>query len=262
LVRNGKIVSLDKNQPRSGEETIIDAAGKWVMPGLVDVHTHYDLELEISPGLPESVRHGTTTVVMSNCSLGLAFGAQRHNGDDPIVSCFARVENMPKDVLRQAADKVYWENSSQYLDHLDTLIKGPNVVPMIPHSMLRIEVMGLSESVSREPTPEELEDMKTLLKTGMEQGYAGFSTDALPFHFLANDPNRQKQIPTQFAKYSELKTLTQIVRDHDRVWQATPPKDSAIGTLKTFMLTSGRLHGKPLKTTVVAISSSGFGITF
>ena len=251
-IRGGKITEISDHIKNQTGDTIIDATGKWVMPGLVDVHTHYDLELEIAPGLPESVRHGTTTVVMSNCSLGLAFGSQRVNGDDPIVSCFARVENMPKDVLRHAADKVYWNNSAEYLEHLDKLVKGPNVVPMIPHSMLRIEVMGLSESVSREPTDSELESMKALLKTGMKEGYAGFSTDALPFHFLANDPNRQKQIPTQFAKYDELKTLTQIVRDHDRVWQATPPKDSALGTLKTFMLTSGRLHGKPLKTTVVA----------
>jgi len=63
--------------------------------------------------------------------------------------------------------------------------------------------------------------MKALLKKGMDEGYAGFSTDALPFHFLANDPNRQKQIPTQFASFSEIKELTSILRDYDRVWQAT-----------------------------------------
>ncbi|NNE58537.1 MAG: amidohydrolase family protein [Hellea sp.] len=251
-VSGGLVTEIGPNLTPPKSAKVIDAKGKWVMPGLVDVHTHYDLELEIAPGLPESVRHGTTTVVMSNCSLGLAFGAQRNNGDDPVVSCFARVENIPKPLLKTAADKIYWNNSGEYLDHLDKLVKGPNVVPMIPHSMLRIEAMGLSESVSRDPTDDEMEVMKGLLKTGMEQGYAGFSTDALPFHFLANDPNRQKQIPTQFAKYGELKTLTKIVRDHDRVWQATPPKDSPVGTLKTFLLTSGRLHGKPLKTTVVA----------
>lgn len=87
---------------------------------------------------------------------------------------------------------------------------------MIPHSMLRIEVMGLTESVSRHPTKEELSAMKALLQKGMDQGYAGFSTDALPFHFLANDPNRYKQIPTQFAPFSEIKAPAQIVRNYDR----------------------------------------------
>ena len=251
-IADGKVAAIGEDLVKGFSGDVIDATGHWVMPGLVDVHTHYDLELELAPGLPESVRHGTTTVVMSNCSLGLAFGAQRKNGDDPIISCFARVENMPKSVLKTAADKVYWNNSAEYLEHLETIPLGPNVVPMIPHSMLRIEVMGMDESVSRDPTDAELEQMKALLKTGMEQGYAGFSTDALPFHYLANDPNRRKQIPTQFAKYPELKALTNVVREHDRVWQATPPKDSPLGTIKTFLLTSGRFHGKPLKTTVVA----------
>jgi len=259
-IADGLIVAHgdDLDSKQAGET--IDATGQWVMPGLVDVHTHYDLEIEITPGLPESVRHGTTTVVMSNCSLGLAFGAQRTNVDDPIVSCFARVENMPKHVLKKVADKVHWNASDTYLEHLDTLKLGPNIVPMIPHSMLRIEVMGLKESVSRHPTKDEMTKMRCLLKKGMDEGYAGFSTDALPFHFLANDPNRDKQIPTQFAPFSEIKSLTSIVRNYDRVWQATPPKDSPPQVIRTFLLTSGRLHKKPLKTTVVAaldIASNG-----
>ena len=259
-VTDGKIIAQGENLDVSKASKTIDAEGQWVMPGLVDVHTHYDLEIEITPGLPESVRHGTTTVVMSNCSLGLAFGAQRKDNDDPIVSCFARVENMPKHVLRKVADKVHWDSSDSYLKHLETLKLGPNIVPMIPHSMLRIEVMGLEESVSRHPTVDELSQMKALLQKGMDEGYAGFSTDALPFHFLANDPNRDKQIPTQFAPFSEIKALTSIVRDYDRVWQATPPKDSPPQVIRTFLLTSGLLHKKPLKTTVVAaldVSSNG-----
>ena len=259
-VTDGKIIAQGQNLGFSKAKKTVDAAGQWVMPGLVDVHTHYDLEIEITPGLPESVRHGTTTVVMSNCSLGLAFGSQRKEGDDPIVSCFARVENMPKHVLRKVADKVDWNSSDSYLEHLETLNLGPNIVPMIPHSMLRIEVMGLEESVSRHPTNHELEEMKNLLQKGLDEGYAGFSTDALPFHFLANDPNRNKQIPTQFAPFSEIKALTSIVRDYDRVWQATPPKDSPPQVVRTFLLTSGLFHKKPLKTTVVAaldVSSNG-----
>jgi len=150
-IAQGEIIAHGQALDTADAKEVIDASGQWVMPGLVDVHTHYDLEIEITPGLPESVRHGTTTVVMSNCSLGLAFGAQRKDRDDPIVSCFARVENMPKHVLKKVADKVYWESSDSYLEHLNTLKLGPNVVPMIPHSMLRIEVMGLKDSVSRHP---------------------------------------------------------------------------------------------------------------
>ena len=111
--------------------------------------------------LAEVTRHGTTTTVMSNCSLGLAFGAQRRNGEDPIVDCFARVENIPKHVLQKVADRVDWTTRRGYLDHLRTLPLGANVVPMVPHSMLRSEVMGLRGSVSRDPTAADLQRWPT-----------------------------------------------------------------------------------------------------
>ncbi|SEL18837.1 N-acyl-D-aspartate/D-glutamate deacylase [Atopomonas hussainii] len=251
-IADGFIVARGAGLSAEHAKQVIDASGQWAMPGLYDIHTHYDLELEVAPGLPESLRHGTTTVVIANCSLGLAFGNQRKDGADPIVDCYARVENIPKAVLRQCADKVDWHTPREYLQHLDRLNLGPNVVALYPHSMLRVEVMGFNSSISRDPSAAEVSQMQQLLKDGLAMGYAGFSTDALPFHYLANQPNCAKTIPTQFARYAEIKALTDVVREQGALWQATPPKDSVLGTLKTFLLTSGRLHGKPLKTTVVA----------
>jgi len=251
-VKDGRIAARGINLPRSAAKNTIKVDGKWLMPGLLDIHTHFDLEVEIAPGLPEAIRHGTTTVVASNCSLGTCFGAQRKGDEDPIVDCFARVENIPKPVLKKVADAVSWTDSESYLEHFDDLALGPNIATMIPHSMLRVEVMGLQNSISRDPTPEELNEMERLLEKGMNEGYIGFSTDALPFHFLANDPHRRSQIPTQFGSYSELKRLTNVVRKHDRLWQATPPKDSRLQTIRNFLLTSGRLHGKPLRLSPVA----------
>lgn len=251
-IANGRIVARGKDLPHTDATEVVDANGLWAMPGLFDIHTHYDLELEVAPGLPESTRHGTTTVVIANCSLGLAFGAQRKDGADPIVDCYARVENIPKTVLRQAADQVNWETPQEYLKHLQELNLGPNVVTLLPHSMLRIEAMGFNDSINRDPSNDELTKMENLLRDAIRMGYVGMSTDALPFHYLANQPNCHKTIPTQFAKYKELKALTQVVREEDGIWQATPPKDSVVDTLKTFLLTSGRLFGKPLTTTVVA----------
>ena len=114
-VKDGRIAArgADVNGATAARE--IDAQGKWVLPGMLDIHTHLDLEVELNPGLEEVVRHGTTTVVVGNCSLGAAFGAQRRNGDDPIVDCFARVENIPKDVLARCADRMTWDNTADYL---------------------------------------------------------------------------------------------------------------------------------------------------
>ena len=251
-VSNGRVVARGANLEPKSASRVIDATGLWLMPGLFDIHTHYDLELEVAPGLPESTRHGTTSVVIANCSLGLAFGSQRDGTNDPIVSCYARVENIPKSVLKSCADNITWDNPRDYLDHLETLNLGPNVAVLFPHSMLRIDAMGFDNSVTRDPSKKEIGNMKETLKKALKSGYAGFSTDALPFHYLAAQPHCEKTIPTQFAKYNELKQLAQVVREQESTWQATPPKDSVFGTLRTFLLTSGRLHGKPLRTTVVA----------
>ena len=250
-VRDGRIAARGFRLTGGAAETI-DADGLWLLPGLMDIHTHYDLEVELAPGLPESVRHGTTAVVVSNCSLGLAFGAQRENGQDPIVDCFARVENIPKPVLKRVADKVTWTDSADYLKHLDSLNLGANIAPMIPYSMLRIAAMGVTPSVTRDPTAEELAEMERLLDKGMAEGYAGFSSDSLPFHYLSNDPNRERRIPSQYAGFEELKRLTHVVRRYGRVWQATPATDSPLKVLKSFLLTSGRFYKKTLKVTVVA----------
>ena len=248
----GRIVSRGQQINDQGASRVIDAQGLWLMPGLFDIHTHYDLELEIAPGLPESTRHGTTSVVIANCSLGLAFGAQRDGKFDPIVACYARVENIPKSVLTHCADNVSWSTPQAYLEHLDRLNLGPNIAVLLPHSMLRIETMGFEGSITRDPTHSEMQAMKDALGDALKLGYVGLSTDALPFHYLAAQPHCDKTIPTQFAQYQEIKALTEVVREQGATWQATPPKDSVIDTLKTFMLTSGRLHGRPLRTTVVA----------
>jgi N-acyl-D-aspartate/D-glutamate deacylase len=250
-IADGCIASRGPALDSERAATVIDAAGLWLMPGLLDIHTHLDLEVELAPGLPESVRHGTTTVVVGNCSLGTAFGAQRRNGDDPILDCFTRVENMPKSVLRKVVDRIDWTSTAGYLQHLATLPLGPNIVPLLPHSMLRVEVMGTEAAVSREPTLAELERMQALLEAAMQQGYAGFSTDAVPFHYLANAPHTDKRIPAQHATLKELNALLGTVRAHDRVWQCTPDAANRFKTFLRFFFTSGTLFGRPLKTSAL-----------
>jgi N-acyl-D-aspartate/D-glutamate deacylase len=117
--------------------------------------------------------------------------------------------------------------------------------------MLRIEVMGTAAAVSREPTAAELERMRALLDEAMQQGYAGFSTDAIPFHYLSNAPHTDKRVPTQYASSGELRALLKVVREHDRVWQCTPDAADRVATFLRFFLTSGRLFGRPLKTSAL-----------
>jgi len=94
--------------------------------------------------------------------------------------------------------------------------------------------------------------MELLLDQAMQQGFLGMSTDGLPFHYLANTPHTDKRIPTQFANFKEIKRLLRVVRHYDRVWQTTPIIENRLAALYYFTLTSGRLYGKPLKTSALS----------
>lgn len=251
-VSGGRVVARGEALPADQARQVIDAQGLWVMPGLLDIHTHLDLEVDLDPRLPEVVRHGTTTVVVGNCSLGTCFGNQLEGEQNPIVDCFTRVENIPKSVLAKCVEVINWDNTADYLDHFSSIPLGPNVAALLPHSMLRVEVMGLQESISRAPTEAELDRMAELLSGAMDQGYIGLSTDGLPFHYLSNDPNTDKRIPTQFATRREMKRLLQVVRERDRVWQTTPIIENRLKAFTYFAFTSGRLFGKRLKTSALA----------
>jgi len=251
-IKNGVVAARGESLTSSGVDAkTVDASGKWLMPGLLDIHTHMDLELELNTRLEEVVRHGTTTCIVGNCSIGAAYGSQRHKGEDPILDCFARVENIPKNILERCVEKMDWTDSEGYLKHLEKLPLGPNIAPLLPHSMIRIEVMGTKEAISRQPTELELQKMEALLEKGMEQGYIGYSTDNIPFHYLANEPNTDYKIPSAYASHEEHKRLLNIVRKHERVWQATPDAVNRLGTLRRFLYTSGRLFGKPLRTSAL-----------
>jgi N-acyl-D-aspartate/D-glutamate deacylase len=251
-IKDGVVAARGRDLPREAAAQSVDAKGQWLLPGMLDIHTHLDLEVEVAPALEEVVRHGTTTVLVGNCSLGTCFGAQETEGQEPIVDCFTRVENIPKKVLRKCAEAMTWDNPEDYLKHFENLNLGPNIAAFVPHSMLRIEVMGLDASISRAPTELELQKMEQILAGAMELGYLGLSTDGLPFHYLSNDPHTDKRIPTQFASFKELRRLLKVVRNYDRVWQTTPIIENRLKALFYFTLTSGRLFGKPLKTSALS----------
>lgn len=256
-IAGGRIAARGVALPVACAREVVDARGRWLMPGLLDIHTHLDLEVEVNPGLPEVVRHGTTTVLVGNCSLGTAFGPQLNNGESPIIDCFTRVENMPKRVLQKCVERMHWDKPADYLAHFADIPLGPNIAPLVPHSMLRIEVMGgVQASISREPTEAELDQMAGLLEQCLQQGYIGFSTDSIIFHYLANDPHKEARIPTQFASEREIRLLTSILRDHDRVWQTTPDSGDRLNAVRRFALTSGRLYRKPLR--VSALTAMDF----
>ena len=251
VIRHGKVESVHDEAPTIEGANEVDATGKWVTPGFIDIHTHYDAEIEVMPGLEESLRHGTTTVVMGNCSISAALGK-----DEDIVDLFCRVENMPAQVLTEwIKDRITWKNLAEYYEHLEGLALGPNVASFIGHSNIRIASMGVDRSFTvPKASSEEYQKMDNHLKEAMEAGYLGMSIDMLPFHRwggIFNPSHKGTSVPSQQASVKEYKRLANILRSYNRVLQATPNALDKRSGIHLLGMSSG-LFRKPLKTTIVA----------
>lgn len=246
-IRAGRVVAMEPGLPHEGAR-VIDARGRWVTPGFLDIHTHYDAEVEALPGLEESVRHGVTTVVMGNCSLSAAAGTEAQ-----ILDIFCRVENLPRALLaRWLGGKVTWRGPREYYDHLDALPLGPNVASFLGHSSVRMAVMGTARSL-REPraNAEELARMAALIREAAESGFLGLSIDMLPWHRMDGAPFRGVSVPSQQAHWAEHGALADVVRERGGVLQATPNalrRDTVVRLLSC----SAGLRRRPLRTTIIA----------
>src|SRR5689334_19841368 len=166
-IRDGLVAAVSA-QPldETGCPDVIDAAGKWIVPGFVDVHTHYDAEVLLDPGLRESVRHGVTSVLLGNCSLSTVYASPEDSAD-----LFSRVEAVPrKYVLGALEAKKTWTTPAEYVRALDDLPLGPNVSSMLGHSDLRTSVLGLDRATddSTRPSHAELEKMAARLEEALD----------------------------------------------------------------------------------------------
>ena len=246
-IRDGKVTAIaPKVEGTAARE--IDAAGKWVMPGFLDIHTHYDAEIEVLPGLDESVRHGVTTIVMGNCSLSTALGQEKD-----LLDIFCRVENLPRPLMESwLKDKVTWRSLSEYYDHLEELPKGPNVSSFLGHSNVRFEVMGMERSLKvHKPEDGELKKMKKHVQDAVDAGYLGLSIDMLPWHRMDGAPFAGISIPSQQARGPEYRALGEVLRSNGAVLQATPNALNRQTVLLLLSLSAG-FWKKPLRTTIVA----------
>ena len=218
LIDQGRVLKIEPHSSARGRREI-DAAGQWVMPGAIDIHTHYDAEVEVAPGLMESLQHGVTSLIFGNCSLSLALG----NAED-MIDLFARVENLPRETLAKWLDgKVDWRTPGQYYEHLETLPLGPNIATLMGHSNLRLAVLGKARSLK--PTRldwGEKNALRSLTHEAMEAGYLGLSIDMLQWHRWKGFKYNGASAPSHYARMSEFRLLADVLRQHDRVLQATP----------------------------------------
>lgn len=241
----------DAPLPESSAARVVDARGSWVTPGFVDMHTHYDAEIEVAPGLGESIRHGVTTCVLGSCSLSLALGTPEDLADQ-----FCRVEALPYDAVRRVLEeKKTWDDLPAYLEHLSSLPLGPNVASFIGHSALRVHAMGMHRALSRSvrPSAEELAKMDRHVEDGLDAGYLGLSIQTLPWDKVGGSRDvRSRPLPSTFARWSEYRRLARRLRARGRVLQGVPNVTTKVNIL-LFLLESAGLFRRPLKTTVISM---------
>lgn len=203
-LRDGRIVAIGKLMEEARET--IDAAGKIVAPGFIDVHTHYDAQVFWDPYLSPSCFHGVTTVLAGNC--GFSVAPLTPDAASYLGPMLARVEGMPLTTLQKG---VPWDWSSfgSYLSKLEGNL-GVNAGFMVGHSAVRRVVMG-QRAVGDKATPQEIEAMKQLVDVSIREGAMGFSTTVSPTH---NDADGNP-VPSRHATREELLALASVVKDHE-----------------------------------------------
>jgi N-acyl-D-aspartate/D-glutamate deacylase len=245
-VRDGRIAAVAPDLGTAQAREQRDISGLWLTPGFVDIHTHYDVELEIAPGLPESVRHGVTSIVMGNCSLSLTCGSAQDLAD-----IFLRVESLPAGLVRRwLAEAVDWPTPAAYLAHLRGLKLGPNVAPLLGHSALRVAVMGLERALGETASAVELAAMRELATAALDAGCCGISIDMVHWHKVSG-AYAGRSVPSHYADLREYRMLAALCRDRDAVFQVTPNPQRPSSFLHILALGAG-LFRPPLRLTVLS----------
>lgn len=198
-IKDGVIAKVAPGIEGDADRTI-DAAGKIVTPGFVDVHTHYDGQATWDSHLNPSSNLGTTTIVMGNCGVG--FAPCKPEDHQVLVQLMEGVEEIPGSAMDEGLPW-NWESFPEFLDALEAKPRDIDIAALLPHGPLRVYVMG-ERAVNREPaTEEDIEKMKVLIKEGIDAGAVGFSTSRTLVHRSSSG----SFIPTYQAATEELKSL-------------------------------------------------------
>ncbi len=200
-VDDGRIAAL--GQVAGTGRTEVDAGGHVLMPGIIDVHTHYDAQLTWDSTASPSPALGVTTVVIGNCGFGIAPATPEAR--NTLLANLSVVEAMSLDSLHAGVDWSF-ESFGEYLDLIDRKRPFPNVAALASHSVMRTVVMG-AEGSERAATPDELKQMQDLLADAMASGAIGIGSSTFENHFGAAN----KPVPSRLAGNDEFRAFAETM---------------------------------------------------
>jgi N-acyl-D-aspartate/D-glutamate deacylase len=176
-VQGDKIVAVGQGLDRGVQE--IDATGKIVTPGFVDIHTHYDGQATWDQEMAPSSWHGVTTVVMGNCGVG--FAPAEPSRHEWLIGLMEGVEDIPGSALAEGMSW-NWETFPEYMDALEALPRTIDVAAQVPHGSVRAYVMGDRGARNEDPTETDIARMAAIVEDGLKAGALGFSTSRTVLH--------------------------------------------------------------------------------
>ncbi len=203
-IDDGKVTLVGRVEAEGATE--IDASGRIVTPGFVDVHTHYDGQVTWDPLLTPSTWHGVTTVVMGNCGVG--FAPVRSDRHEWLIGLMEGVEDIPGAALSEGI-KWGWETFPEFLDFLDGQELAIDVGTQVPHGAVRGYVMGDRGARNEPATPEDIEEMAAIVREGIEAGALGVSTSRTIAHRAIDG----EPVPGTYAAEDELFAMGRALSD-------------------------------------------------
>ncbi|CQD15837.1 N-acyl-D-glutamate amidohydrolase [Mycobacterium europaeum] len=248
-VRDGRVATISSEPLDTAGADVIDATGQWVIPGIIDIHTHYDVEVLCEPELSESLRHGVTTVMLGSCSLSTVYLDNVDAGD-----IFGRVEAIPRRyVIEHLNAARSWTNPAEYVAELDRRNLGPNVAAFMGHSDMRAATMGLDRATRKDarPSAAELARMESMLDEALDEGFVGMSSQQLLFDKLDGEVCRSRTLPSTYARPRELRRLNAILRRRNKILQSGPDIKNPLSLVSQLATSLG--FGRPrLKTSLLS----------
>ena len=211
-IKDGRIAKMGGLRSSSAAR-VLDASGLIVAPGFVDVHTHYDAQIQWDPHCTVSGWHGITSVGIGNCGFGFAPCAPNQQDRERLMLALTRNEAIPFEAMKQGM--IWdWVTFPDFMDSLDRISKGVNVLSYVPLSPIYAWVMGYDEAKTRRPTEAELKEMCRLVHEGMDAGACGWSAQVLGANSVQMDYDATPMI-TDLITDEELLAFAQVLGDRD-----------------------------------------------